>query len=206
RWAVAQAHDLDTIEIFSNRGSVRFIGLTHGELILNHSVTIETAPDSQVIISGQNLSRIFEIGREAYVNLDNLILVGGNAKAHPFTNSSLDGDGGGILNEGHLVLDQCWVASNGAIGRGGHNYAVKKGGGIYNQQGDLHVYESKVSANFALLAGGGIYNDGGLLAIGEDTSMDANSTKGDGGAIATFDTNDVSLTLCDMEQNTAAVG
>jgi hypothetical protein len=77
RWAVAQAHDLDTIEIFSDPGSVRFIGLTHGELILNHSVTIETAPDSQVIISGQNLSRIFEIGREAYVNLDNPMSLSG---------------------------------------------------------------------------------------------------------------------------------
>src|SRR5262249_42734520 len=163
---------------------VRFIGLTHGELILNHSVTIEAAPNSQVSISGQHLSRVFEIGREAHVNLDNLIIVGGNAKAHPFVNSSLDGAGAASLNEGHLGLDQCWVASNGAIGRDGHNYAVKKGGGIYNLQGDLHIYGSKVSANFALLAGGGIYNDGGLLAIGEDTSMDANSTKGYGGAIA----------------------
>src|SRR5262249_6440791 len=44
RWAVANAHDGDVIEIlpYPWSGQPRHITLTHGELFLNHHVTIES--------------------------------------------------------------------------------------------------------------------------------------------------------------------
>src|SRR5262249_40574700 len=87
---------------------------------------------------------------------------------------------GAILNEGSLTINNCWLNNNGRTRFGTKNYAVKAGGGIYNDQGDLSVTDSSVNDNFAG-TGGGIYNDRGTLSI-THTTMAENS--GGGGAIS----------------------
>jgi hypothetical protein len=211
RWAVANAQNGDEIEILPAPDGPRHITLTHGELFLNHNVYINAAGPFYATIDGNGSSRVFEVAPGAHVNLDDLFIIDGNAKANnSLGNASLDGDGGGILNEGFLNLHQCWVINNGHNGDGGYNYQVKKGGGIYNDNGNLLVYGCHVDGNFAGEAGGGIYSDMGVLSVAF-TKMWINSTRGFGGAIATIEhdrplATHVNLTSCDLEKNTAGTG
>jgi hypothetical protein len=184
RWAVANAQNGDTIQITpENGGGGRHIVLTHGELYLNHEVNIE-AMGPRAIIDGFGSSRVFEVARGASVNLDNLLITGGNAKANnPQGHANFDGDGGGILNEGWLSLDQCVVENNGYSANGRYFTTVKKGGGIYNYD---HAFQnltrSNFAENFADIGGGGIYNDRGEMDM-TSTIMLLNTTNGDGGAL-----------------------
>jgi hypothetical protein len=180
-WAVWHAHDGDTVEITTDGGAARHITLRHGELFLKHNVTIE-ADGPGAVIDGDFSSRVFEIARGASVEIDNLFIVDGNAQANNSQgNASLDGDGGAILNEGSLTMQNCWVGNNGYSLNGAKNYALKAGGGIFNDHGDLFIVGGSVDDNYAG-AGGGIYNDRGTLVM-MDTHMSGNSASGGGGAI-----------------------
>jgi hypothetical protein len=184
RYAVAHAQDGDVIQILPQQrpeGAVgRHIMLTHGELFLDHTVRIESVGGGRATIDGINSSRVFEIANRATVDLLNLNIINGDG----FANNSIgvhsfDGYGGGILNEGELYLDGCYVAYNIALG-------AKTGGGIYNASvnfghGRLDVSSSTVEKNSAR-AGGGIYNDQGELTI-MNTHMDNNFATAGGGAI-----------------------
>jgi hypothetical protein len=189
RWAVANAHNDDTIEIGPLDGGLHHhIVLLHGELFLNQSVTIEAEGEQPIIIDGYDWSRVFEVSRSATVDLKNLVIMGGNAKANnPLGNAGLDGYGGGILNEGSLFMDRCFVKQNGRTYDGGYNSLVKEGGGIYNYHNAfLYLGACRVDENFANIAGGGIYNDKGAVAM-DDTVMMNNSTNHAGGAIYNSD-------------------
>ena len=111
RWAVAQAQTGDTIDILTTQPIV----LTQGELNLNKNVTIEAPAGSPATISGNGRSRVFEASA-AYVNLDYLNITGGNGVAdNPSGNASLNGYGGGILNDGYsLTFNYCTVSGNSA--------------------------------------------------------------------------------------------
>jgi hypothetical protein len=184
RWAVAHAQNGDVIEIlpYPRTGQARHITLTHGELFLNHNVTIESVGPIHATIDGNNSSRVFEVARGASVEIDNLFIIDGNAMAqNPAGNASLGGDGGGILNEGSLTIGNCFVGNNGYSSSEAKNLALKAGGGIYNDHGYLLVVGSSVYHNFAG-TGGGIYNDRGTLVM-TDTPMIGNSASSSGGAI-----------------------
>jgi hypothetical protein len=183
RWAVAHAQDGDVIYILpTDGGAARDITLTHGELFLSRDVTITSLGRDRAVIDGNYSSRVFEVARGASVDLQGLFIVDGNARAkNSLGNSGLDGDGGGILNEGWLTVGDCWVGNNGSTRFGAKNRALKAGGGIYNYHGDLVVRESSVDDNFAG-AGGGIYNDRGKLSM-TLTTLAGNSAGGGGGAI-----------------------
>jgi predicted outer membrane repeat protein len=201
RWAVANAQDGDSIDILPQH-----ITLTQGELLLNHKVVINSVDSSTyATIDGNNSSRVFEVAPGTTVYFHNLIIVGGNAKAQTTSNSNLDGDGGGILNEGKLFLYHCSVLNNGFNGDRSTNREVLKGGGIYNLRGFLFVYGGIVDENFAEVGGGGIYNDAGVLSMAF-TNANFNSTYGIGGAIANFDGSNVLLQTCFLNQNTADLG
>jgi len=232
RWAVAQAQNGDTIYIMpTDSGAGRVITLTHGELYLNHDVTITSLGRYRPVIDGNHSSRDFEVARGTSVALDHLFIIDGNAKANnSLGNAGLDGDGGGILNEGSLTMDDCWVGNNGYTRLGGKDHTVKSGGGIYNNyHGTLNVTDSSVDLNFAG-TGGGIYNARGTLSI-MHTTMAENSATGGGGAISnalgqvTIDRNstlwsnnahvggaiysdggDVTVEKSDLEKNTAIYG
>lgn len=87
------------------------------------------------------------------LELHNLIITGG----------SIDGAGGGILNnQGFMVLTSVDVSSNSA----------SAGGGIYNDNGGLRIVDSQVQLNTAsVIGGGGVFNAGVAGQIEIDGSL-----------------------------------
>jgi hypothetical protein len=185
----------------------RHITLTHGELFLNHNVTIESL-GRESTIDGNYSSRVFEISRGATVELDRLIIVNGNGKAqNPLGNIILDGDGGAILNEGSLFIQGSLVDGNGFTRNGAKNHALKAGGAIYNYHGDMVVVGCHVDDNFAG-TGAGIDNDHGKVIM-TDTTMTGNSASINGGAIYSVGGNaeiDLEIDHCTLIFNHAKRG
>jgi hypothetical protein len=81
RWAVAQAQNGDTIEVRTNQT----IFLTQGELVLANDLTIVhmvTRPVTRTKISGDHLSRVFEVSPAAHVKLFDVDSFDGNGVAN----------------------------------------------------------------------------------------------------------------------------
>jgi hypothetical protein len=193
RYAVDQAKNGDVIRILPlpTAPIAQHIALTRGELYLDHSVTIEGI-GPQPTISGSHLSRVFEVAPFASVALRNLDISDGNGVAHnPKGNASLNGDGGGILNEGHLFVTVCTLAHN----------AAEDGGAIANMPAyppvthpaplfvlvpNLTVNSSTLVKNVAFQFGGGIFNEQGFLTV-NNCRLLFNSAVLSGGGIANAD-------------------
>ncbi|MET7459480.1 hypothetical protein [Nonomuraea sp. NPDC005501] len=97
------------------------------------------------------------------------------------TGGDVDGDGGGIANEGKLWLDDCIVAGNQATG---------DGGGISNEGGTVTLVESRVVTNVVTTSvpgaagdGGGISNNAAGTLILKKTKVTGNTADEDGGGI-----------------------
>ncbi len=216
-WAVSKAQNGDIIDIqpevyhyFPMTGTGNLtatvpqdIVLTLGELVLNHNVTIESTGPVPTI-SGDNLSRVFEVAPGANVTLLNLNITQGNGLAHNMSgDAGKDGDGGAILNAGALVLTGCTVSNSNAVGWGGGigslgnlslsncNVTGNKsgnGGGICSE-GKLTVVGGSIFNNHASLYGGGIFSSWGCSAnignLTENLTVLTSNTAGyDGGGIA----------------------
>jgi hypothetical protein len=193
RYAVAHAGDGDTIR-FSPALHGAPIVLTQGELLLTHDVTIEPLKGGPQTISGNNLSRVFELAPGASVSLSNLTITGGDGWAGN-TASSNDGLGGGILVDASasLALNGCTLSGDSAY----------TGGGIYNG-GTATVTGCTLSGNTASfgLGGGGIYNAG--TATVTDCTLSGNSTPyASGGAIENASPGILTVTGCTLSDNYA---
>lgn len=127
RQTIGQALSGDTIE-FATNGTII---LTTGELVLDKSLTIVGPGATNLVVSGNHASRVFNISSNVTVSISGLTICDGNAP----------GDGGGICNFGNLVLTNCLVTANGAGGIGG-------GGGICSF-GPLALTACSVSDNTA---------------------------------------------------------
>ena len=156
------------------------ITLTSGKLTITHDLTILGTGVSNLTISGNNDSGVFEIsGTGTDTNINGLkivnandgfgsILLNSNASLS-LTNSAVsDNTGlvGGIFNRGNLSLTNTTVSDN----RGS-----SLGGGIFNK-GNLNLTGSTVSNNYVYDAdflpsyGGGIFNTGKLTITGSTVS------------------------------------
>ena len=112
------------------------ITLTTGQLSISKNLTI-TGPGADILtISGNNASRVFNIGSGVTVTISGLTIANGN-----------DTTGGGIRNLGTLTVNNCTVSSNDAVGNGG---------GIANHS-HLTAINCSLSANSAGASGGGVY-------------------------------------------------
>jgi len=129
-------------------GSQGAIVLTTGQLGVNTAtgdLTISGAfGASNVVVDGNNASRVFEVTGTGSATFDSLTIQNGNVA----------GNGGGIHNPGAATVT---VANNSRI----LGNTADQGGGIFNQ-GTLAVTDSEVSGNTANINGngGGIYNYG----------------------------------------------
>jgi hypothetical protein len=209
-WAVANAQNGDTILLTGDVAKTG-ITLTQGELILTQqNLTIETAAGQPpVTISGDNLSRVFELAPGAQVTLSNVIITGGNGVANnPAGNAAEDFSGGGILVDSGaaLTIVGSSVSGNEAPLFGGgicnlgtltvtgstlgaltvpansvSNDSGYAGGGLYNQGGTVTISGSTVSHNGST-DGGGIYNLSGTLKL-SDSTVSGNSATDEGGGI-----------------------
>jgi CSLREA domain-containing protein len=133
------------------------LGNGGGQLVINKPLTI-TGPRGGIVIrrrSGDPDFRIFRIGASGDVTLTNLIIRNGR---------QADREGGGILNDGKLVLVSSTLSNNSA----------DQGGGIYNH-GRLILRNTTISGNSARSAGG-IDNYGRLT--GTESTIANNSGEG----------------------------
>ena len=167
RYAVAHAQDGDKIQLTAAvKGD---IVLTHGELILNHDVTIQSVPSRTPTISGDGQSRVFEVAPSAHVKLVGLNITGGNGLAgDPAGDTGQDGNGGAILDLGTLTVNGCSLTGNSA-GRDRRQRRLCVGWAIFNRFGTLTVGNSTLSGNSAT-NGGGIADFGAVTVTGSTSA------------------------------------
>src|SRR6266496_1091390 len=136
RSAIRQANTAagaDTIQFAA--GLTGTIRLTSGELTIHDQVKILGPATGTLAVSGNHVSRVFNIdGRATIVNLS---IIEGNALA-----------GGGVLNTGFLKLNNVVLTDNSAVNGG----AVLSGGGSGGLV-RLTVINSKLANNSAFVNG-----------------------------------------------------
>ncbi len=116
-------------------------GLTGGTIILGGTQleltkTLNIEGNVPITVSGNNASRVFNIGSGALVTLTGLTIQDGNVV----------GNGGGIYNKGYLRLEDSQVVDNSAI----------NGGGLYIESGSVVLTDTQVINNSADDEGGGL--------------------------------------------------
>ncbi|MHC5611260.1 MAG: choice-of-anchor Q domain-containing protein [Nostoc sp.] len=156
------------------------ITLTSGKLTITDDLTILGTGVSNLTISGNNDSGVFEIsgtGTDTSINglkIANArdafgsILINSNASLS-LTNSTVSDNGGsvgGIFNRGSLSLTNTAVSGN---------FGSSLGGGIFNS-GNLSLTGSTVSNNRGDTYGGGIFNKGSLRITNSTVSSNELST------------------------------
>jgi hypothetical protein len=125
RATIAAANDGDTIK-FSSGLKGRTILLTSGEILVNTSLDIHGLGAGRLAVSGNNTSRIFDIGPDAMaVTITGLTFKNGRAN-----------QGAAILDDGSsLTLTSCILTNNQAMGAAG----AASGNGAYAAGGALAV-------------------------------------------------------------------
>jgi hypothetical protein len=118
---------------------------------------------SGVTVSGGGLVRVFIVNSGATVGISSLTIVNG---------ATTNDVGGGILNNGNLVLASSTISGNSATGNGGN------GGGIFNV-GTLTLTNCTFSSN-AATNGGGLFNNGTLTVTNSTFSGNSAQTQGGG--------------------------
>ena len=110
--------------------------------------------------------RVINISTSANVTLKNLKITGG------YTSEI---NGGGIVCEGNLTLDNCEVSNNSA----------KYGGGVYVSGGTFTMTGGKISENTSSITGegGGVYVEDGTFTIENDALISKNTSCGNGGGV-----------------------
>jgi uncharacterized repeat protein (TIGR01451 family) len=104
-------------------------------------------------------------------------------------------NGGGLYNDGNLMLTGGTVASNLASGNGG---AVSTGG-----RGTTTITTCSITGNSAS-SGGGVYNDGTFTLSG--ATVASNSASMSGGGVYTGKRGTTTITTCGITANSAAYG
>jgi hypothetical protein len=190
RAEIAAANSGDTINFASSLDG-QTVTLTSGELLINKGLTIQGPGAGQLTVSGNNQSRVFDIG-----GLGQSIVLSGLT-----ISNGKNLNGGGIYNGGALTVSGCTISNN----NDGHpSRGTTFGGGIANH-GFLTVIGCTISNNSCRLWGGGIYNAQSLIVSNSTVSSNSvNSAFGDGGGIA--NTGMVTLTNCTLANNSASEG
>ncbi|MEH2297956.1 MAG: DUF4347 domain-containing protein [Nostoc sp.] len=200
------------------------ITLTSGKLTITNNITILGTGASNLTISGNDVSGVFEIsGTGTDASIDGLkianandplgsILVNSNASLSLTRSTISDNKGvvGGIFNRGTLSLTGSTVSGNSGS---------SLGGGIFNK-GNLSLTKSTVSNNNAYVGfypayGGGIFNIGKLSITGSTVSNNSAFASGlnrggpdpypsSGGGI--YNLGNVDITRSTVSNNSAADG
>lgn len=147
-----------------NQGSV---ALSRGKLTIPQDLKIIGPAQGSLVISGNNSFTLFDIPGNATVQLVDL-------KVQQGTNTSVQGEGGAFLNNGHLILDNVVVSDS----------VAKYGGGIHNS-GHLTLNgTTMIRSNSAVFEGGGVYNEGTLTLNG--SAVITQNRAGSGGGVYGF--------------------
>ena len=138
-----------------------------GTIILTAEITIvaDTTIDGSgqtVTISGNDTVRVFTVNAGVILSLNKVNIVHGYAAS---------GSGGGIANNGSIIVTNSTFSDN---------YGYADGGGLYNG-GTAAVIESIFTRNGAHYAGGAIYNGAGALTVTNSTLAGNGVAYGGGG-------------------------
>ena len=186
RAAIVAATDGDTIDFdVSMAGTITLAG---AELPVGKSLTILGPGAATLAVSGNDLSRVFNITAGKTVNVVGLTIRDGKS-----ANGTADGvdaavragqHGGAILNAGILTLTDCDIADSTA----GHGGSVTdtsgtgamggnggSGGAIYSDGGSVELVRCTVSGN----RGG----NGGVWSLNQQNSTGSGGIGGSGGGI-----------------------
>ena len=159
RNAMAIAADSDDTIDFNLSGCPCTINLTSGQILTEKSLAINGPGADMLTISGNNTSRIFNLGAVSDLRgfiINDLTIADGNTA----------GNGGGILNTGKLTINNSVIRNSTASGLGG---------GIVNGNSPesfafLTINNSEISFN---ISGGG----GGLFIFGGDDPRTSQSSR-----------------------------
>jgi len=142
REAISTAYSGDFIE-FGAGNAISGITITLVSPLPQITTTITIHNDADdVVISGDDQYRVFDIKAAGNLTLDNMVIADGNAGSE---------NGGGIRNAGTLAVSNSTFSNNAAL----------YGGGIYNIGTITRIANSTFSGNSATTAGGGLWNVGG---------------------------------------------
>ena len=107
---------------------------------------------------------------------------------------NINGDGGGIFQNGMLTVTNSIVSGN----------AASNGAGIFFQNGStLTLTNSIVSGNTASSSGSGIFNSGGTLTV-TDSTVSGNTAPGSGGGILNSNGGSLTITNSTVSENGAS--
>ncbi|MFO0968633.1 MAG: right-handed parallel beta-helix repeat-containing protein [Gemmataceae bacterium] len=175
----------DTIVFSSLFNSAQTITLTSGVLTFTGAATTTIqAPASNLLsVSGANTQQVFQVNSGASAALSGLTITAGRIAS---------GNGGGVVNNGTLVLTDCSVSGNAA--------PSGAGGGIVNS-GTATLIHSSVTNNTARGYGGGIRNAGTLTMT--DCTVSGNTTTIQSGG-GMYNTGTTTLVSCTVSSNTSA--
>jgi hypothetical protein len=180
RDAVTHARDGDTI-VFDHKLSGQTIVLTSGALVVKNCVDIAGPGAGRLAVSGNDSSRVFDIGAGLTVTVSGLTITHGRAAGN--------WGGGGILNVGStLRLVNDVFSNNRAIGSNAD--ATSMGGGaVTNRNGGvLFVTACGFVGNQAVGRAGGLGEGGAIwnlaaAAITGSTFTGNRAVGGDGGRV-----------------------
>jgi fibronectin-binding autotransporter adhesin len=143
------------------------ITLTGSPLVLANTTgsTTITGPPAGVTISGDGISRDFQVESGVAAAINDLTITGG---------STAD-NGGGVLNNGNLSINNSTLVSNQAVGLGG---------AIFTSGGSLDVTNCTIASNTAGISGGGIDAQGSATII--SSTFTGNAASSGGGAIDNY--------------------
>lgn len=136
REAVASSSNGDLIDFHSSTDGVT-IFLTSGYIEVSKSIYIIGNGEDQTIIDGSNNSRVFHVLTSAKVTMKRVTIQNGSA-------ASLFG--GGVYNNGDLILEQCRI----------QNCVSQFGGGIGVSEGNLSIKECHIYNCVGTSFGGGV--------------------------------------------------
>ena len=138
RQALADANNGDIIG-FAVTG---MIGLTSGELLVGHSITISGPGADNLAVNGNAKSTVFHIASGQTVTISGLTIINGHASD----------SGGGIYNDhAVLIVSNCVITGNSAAGN--------IGGGIHNDGENIGHATLQINNSLITNNSGGIYND-----------------------------------------------
>ncbi|MEW4491085.1 right-handed parallel beta-helix repeat-containing protein [Thalassoglobus sp. JC818] len=196
------------------------ITLSSGELTLSDTsgdITISGRGASQLTISGNGNSRVFNIESGVFANISGLTISNGQAEKGggisnsgtlTLNNTIISGNtattnyGGGILNEGNMNVVNSTLSGNSVSVA--YGYSVGGGAAIFNS-GALSILSSTLSGNTAhSLNGGGVYNASRASLTITGSTFSGNVADGGGGAI--FNTDVVQLINSTLTGNSANFG
>lgn len=193
------------------------ITLSSGEILLNTNLTIQGPGATQLTISGNNSSRIFNIPD---VTPDPIITITGLS----LSNGNVSGNGGGIYNSSNnLTLENCTFTANIASSYGGGvfnyksspmiisctftNNQSKYGSGIHNYYSSTSstITSCTFNDNNATQSGGGIENISSSPNI-TGCTFTGNTATSSGGGIDNSSSSSPTITSCAFTGNTASSG